>query len=77
MKINKSKIIGKVMLGATFFATVIANANTHSRLPFKQDEGPEQPPGVAIDTYLIVLFISAIVIAGFLLVKKNNEKMAN
>lgn len=65
------------MLATAFFTTVLANANTHSRLPFKQDEGPEQPPGVAIDTYLIILFISAIVIAGFLLVKKANEKMAN
>ena len=77
MKINRSKIIKNVLLASTFLITISGIANTKVRLPFKQDEGPEQPPGVSIDTYIMVLFISAIIIAGVYFFKKSNEKLAN
>ena len=77
MKVNRSKIIKNVLLASPFLMTISGIANTKVRLPFKQDEGPEQPPGVSVDTYIMVLFITAIIVAGVYFFRKNSEKVVN
>jgi len=74
MKINKSKILRNAMLVLAFLVTTVGVANTHPKSPLRQDEGPPEPPGVAIDNYTLILLISAIVISGvFFYTKKNSE----
>ena len=69
---NKFKVMKNALAIFAFLLSVTAVANTtHQQGPVRQ-EGPEPPPGVSIDNYIIVLLALAIILAGISLFKKKN-----
>lgn len=69
MKMNHSKVLKNALSVFAFLTTISTVAKTTSQVPLKQ-EGPEPPPGVPVDSYILVLLVSAIIFAGIYFYKK-------
>lgn len=71
MKMNHSKILKIALPVFAFLTTISTVAKTTHQVHLKQD-GPEPPPGVAIDNYILLLLASAVIFAGIYFFKKRN-----
>ncbi|WP_296147455.1 hypothetical protein [uncultured Flavobacterium sp.] len=72
MKMNHSKILKIALPVFAFLTTISSVAKTTHQVPLQQD-GPEPPPGVAIDSYIFLLLASAIIFAGIYFFKRRNS----
>lgn len=74
MKIQKTKIMKSVLPVLAFLTSISAAAKTTCPQVLQQDPiGPEPPPGVPIDSYLVYMFIFALLLGTIYFFKKEKS----